>query len=159
VDEEEVTTTSTDLSSAVYEYLLTRTSYTDLLVGGLHEAGFVNPDILDAAQVSRRRDSSAAILAASVQDDGDRAVPVGNRSAQVVIWHWDRGYGYRHLRTARDMLCEVIRDAEPILIAVAGRKRGVLTVEYQSRTGHRKNLTNGCDYEAIALGGYIIIEE
>ena len=154
---------ATDLSGAIYDWLLEADAaedYRDLVVSeNIKEAGFIDIELLNSAQTTRRSAASSQILATSVQDNGDAPFAVSNEHATVTIRHYDRGYGYKHLRLARDMLREVLREFSTTLDAVAGRRRGVLTLDYAGRTGHRRDTVTNCDWEALTFIGTLLVEE
>jgi hypothetical protein len=150
-----------DLSSALYAYLTEAEGAAPYraLVGQICEAGFIDADLLTENENQRRLNKGRAVLAASVQDAGDYPIPVGNEGARVVIRHYDRGYGYRNLREARNMLREVLRGFTTVLDAVAGRSRGVIELNYGGRTGHRRDRMANCDWEGLTYIGTIIVED
>ena len=152
---------ATDLSDALYVWLTTdakASGYRDL-VFSIKEAGFVDAKLLTDQQIARRAASSNQILVASIQDAGDYPIAVRNERATVVIRHYDREYGYKNLRTARDMLRVVLKDFTTVLDSVAGFSRGVMELNYAGRTGHRRDITANCDWEAITYVGTVIVED
>lgn len=152
---------ATDLSDALYVWLTTSADAAAYraLVFSFKEAGFVDPKLLTDQQIARRAASSSQILVASIQDAGDYPIPVRNEKATVVIRHYDREYGYKNLRVARDMLRVVLKDFTTVLDSVAGFSRGVIELNYAGRTGHRRDITANCDWEAITYVGTVIVED
>lgn len=157
--------TVSDLSSAVWNYLNTSddaATYRGVLQAGVLEAGFADQDTLNAAEVDRRAAGSAGALVATVQDAGDEYMAVNNGVEFVVIRHYDRGYGYRHLRTAREYLKAALkrfRNAYPTLTAMDGERRGILELRYEGRTGHRYDRAYACDWEAISYRAILALDE
>ena len=152
---------ATDLSEALYDWLTTSDDAASYraVVANIREAGFIDIDLLNDAVQVRRTSGASQILATSIQDAGDSPIPVRNERASVVIRHYDRGYGYKNLRTARDLLRETLRDFTCTLSSVAGYSRGVIELAYVGRSGHRRDLTFNRDWEALTYNGIVLVED
>ena len=154
----------TDAATAVWDLLKNQTggagTRAKIMSGTVLQAGFLTTTLLTTLEDTRRTaGTSTKILALTVQDVGDRAVPVGNLESTVIVLTWDRGYGYLNLGAARDQILEDLRDFETILAVSPSRKRGVLTLDYLGRTGQRWSQPFGAWWEALRYQAQIIVQE
>ena len=123
------------------------------------ESGDLTPEILTTA-VTTRRDASETdkALAISVQDAGEDLTRVKNiMTAYVVVRVYDRGRGYRNLRLVRIELIKILRGFASNVESGSGR--GVLSIKYSSRTGHRWDRMFNVEYEAVTFTVRMMYQE
>ena len=154
-----------DTSEFVWDFLKTnaaaatfRTLVTDGAANVL-EAGDLSIDILNAA-VKTRRDaaSTSELLAVSVQDAGEDPTRVARIWQQtVVVRLYDRGRGYRNIRTARIELISILNDVCGGI--TPGYGMGTLILEYAGRGGNLWDKTFDVQYEGILFRARIEYEE
>jgi len=156
--------TVTDASSAIWDFLKNQAGGSGtrgvIMSENVLEAGFIKPQVLTDAETLRRTNATPTkILALTVQDAGDEPTPVGNLQARIIFRLYDREYGYRNLRDARDHLLEDLREFTATLTAAPSRKRGVLSLDYAGRSGHQWSQTLACHWEGVLYRATIIVED
>jgi hypothetical protein len=122
----------------------------------------VTEAIFDAAVQTRRAASLTDLaLAVSVQDAGERPDPeaVQHFFQTVVIRVYDRGRGYRNLRSVRIELMDILEPRKLKQNVASGLDVGVLSVEYNDRTGHRWDSPLAVEYEALSYTYRILKKE
>lgn len=155
----------TDASSGLFNWLKTHAdaaSLRALVYNGatnILEEGDITPEILeDSFRARNTAGERSKVLAITVHDAGER-----NGISSVTVRIYDRQEGYRNIRTWRDTFMVDWQDAEEnvffTLTTVSGQKRGLLFLEYAGRTGHVKLKNFGCDMEAIALSGKLMVDD
>lgn len=158
----------TDASFMVWDFLKAHAlaaDLRDLIVTGatnILESGDITESVLEGA-VSTRRDASELdkALALSVQDAGERPAPrmPGHYLQFVVVRVYDRGRGYRNIRSVRIELMSLLRASKFRQNVAAGLGRGVLAVSYNDRTGHRWDPVFAVEYEAVSYAFRIVKKE
>ena len=133
-----------------------------LLVAGaanVLESGDLTPEILTEAVSTRRAASETdKALAISIQDAGEDLTRVRNvHTAYIVVRVYDRGRGYRNLRTVRIELMRILRGFASNVESGSGR--GVLNINYSSRTGHRWDRMFNVEYEAVTFTVRMMYQE
>ncbi len=132
-----------------------------LLVNGaasVLEAGDMTAKILTDAETARREDplKEDKALALSVQDAGEDELQRDTFRQYVIVRVYDRFCGYRNIRAARQALKEDLFGFVGILVPTPGatstdRRKGVLTLKFVGRTGHRYDLNFAVEYEAVSF--------
>jgi len=144
-----------DTAEFVWNYLKTDSdaaTFRSLVTSGasnILEAGDLSIDILNEAVKARRdAESLSELLAVSVQDAGEEPTGVARIWQQTVIVRlYDRGRGYRNIRTARIELVEVLRDLCSGI--TPGQDMGTLSLWYAGRGGNLWDKTFDVQYEGI----------
>ena len=159
---------ATDASLLVWDFLKTNalaSDLRDLIVTGaanVLESGDITEAILDVA-VTTRRDASelTKALAIAVQDAGERPVPrmPGHYLQFVVVRVYDRNRGYRNIRNVRIELMSILRPSKFRQNLAAGLGKGILSMSYNDRTGHRWDPVYAIEYEAISFAFRVVKKE
>ena len=157
--------TISDTAQFIWDFLkndTAATTFRTLVIGGeanVLEAGDLSIDILNAA-VKTRRDAGtlAELLAVSVQDSGEEPTRVARIWQQtVVVRLYDRGRGYRNIRTARIELISILNDVCGGI--TPGHSMGTLILEYAGRGGNLWDKTFDVQYEGILFRARVEYEE
>jgi len=154
-----------DTSEFVWNFLKTdaaAATFRSLITGGADnvlEAGDLSIDILNAAVASRRAaENTSDLLAVSIQDAGEELTSVSYvRQQTVVVRLYDRGRGYRNIRTAREELISVLDDVGGGI--TPGHGMGTLELTYAGRGGHIWDKTFDVEYEGILFRARVMYEE
>jgi len=160
--------TISDASILIWDFLKTNALAVDLramIVSGadnILESGDVTEEVLATAVATRRAASELdKALAISVQDGGERPDPrIPMHFMQfVVVRVYDRGRGYRNLRSARIEIMELLKPSKLKQSVAAGLGRGILgSAVYNDRTGHRWDAVYAVEYEAISYSFRMVKE-
>ncbi len=123
------------------------------------ESGELTPDTLeDLMKVRRDSGLTDQCLCLAVQDAGEVRTSVTEAMAQTVFVRiYDRGRGYRNLRVARDELRRILDGFHDML--EVGTNRGILSLEYVGRSGHRWDRFYMVEYDALEYRGRVMFEE
>ena len=156
-----------DISSLVWDFLKTDTTAATVALralfivptGCIYEAGDITPDLFNEREQTRREAVPQVMtkaLALAVQDAGeDPARQFGDETIQyVTVRIYDRGRGYRNIRTVRDALLELLKDGFANL--QTDKKRGLLRLAYTGRTGHRWDRFYNIEFEAISFTATVL---
>lgn len=158
----------TDASIMVWNFLKTNalaSDLRDLIVDGADnvlESGDITEAVLESAVTTRRTAVELSkALALSVQDAGERPDPrmSGHYLQFVVVRVYDRGRGYRNIRSVRIELMSLLRASKFTQNVAAGLGRGILAVSYNDRTGHRWDPIFAVEYEAVSYAFRMIKKE
>lgn len=121
------------------------------------EAGDMTAKILTDAETKRRNESiTGKALALAVQDAGEDELQRDTFRQYVVVRVYDRFCGYRNIRAVREALKEDLFGFVGVLVPAPGdtstdRRKGVLTLKFVGRTGHRYDLNFAVEYEAVSF--------
>jgi len=160
--------TITDSSLLVWDFLKTNalaSDLRDLIVTGaanVLESGDITEAVLESAVSTRRTAGDVnKALALAVQDAGERPVPrmSGHFLQFVVVRVYDRGKGYRNIRSVRIELMSLLRESKFTQNVAAGLGRGILAVSYNDRTGHRWDPVFAVEYEAVSYAFRMVKKE
>lgn len=160
--------TITDASIMVWNFLKINalaSDLRDLIVDGADnvlESGDITEAVLENAVTTRRTASELSkALALAVQDAGERPDPrmSGHYLQFVVVRVYDRGRGYRNIRSVRIELMSLLRASKFTQNVAAGLGRGILDVSYNDRTGHRWDPIFAVEYEAVSYAFRMIKKE
>ena len=151
-----------DLSTLIWNYLKTNAaaaSLRALLVSGsssVLEAGDVGASLLDSRESTRRTGGNMNLaLILAIQDGGSDPHEHPDKEYQyAVVRAYDRDRGYRNIRTVRMQLIEILKGL-PANVGPMGT-RGLMSLDFTGRTGHRFDTTFAIDYEAITYTGIVI---
>jgi len=123
------------------------------------ESGDLTPEILVSAVDTRRAAvETDKALALAIQDAGEDPTRVRNvHVAHVVVRVYDRGRGYRNLRTVRIELIRILRGFASNVASGSGA--GALSISFGSRTGHRWDRMYNVEYEAITFEVRMMYQE
>ena len=159
---------TTDISTAVCDFLKTNAlaaTLRTLVQGGatnILESGDVTESVLAAAVVARRTANTLSkVLAVSVQDAGERPdKQIPRHFFQFVVLRvLDRGRGYRNVREVRNELMRIMTITPFHANVLSTVDKGILTVDYDDRSGHQWDSTFAVDYEAISYSFRIVKRE
>jgi hypothetical protein len=160
--------TATDASMLIWDFLKTNELAADLRAlvhsgaTNVLESGDITEAILEAA-VADRRDAGeqTKVLAIAVQDAGERPVPrmPGHFMQFVVVRLYDRDRGYRNIRNTRIELMSILRPSKFRQNLAAGLGKGILTMSYNDRTGHRWDPVHAIEYEAASFTFHVVKKE
>lgn len=165
--------TATDASLLIWDFLKTNalaSDLRDLIVTGatnVLESGDITEAILQEAEVTRRTAGELdatelnKALAIAVQDAGERPIPKmpGHYFQFVVVRVYDRGRGYRNIRSVRIELMSLLRPTKFKQNLAAGLGKGILTMSYNDRTGHRWDPVFAIEYEATSFTFHVVKRE
>lgn len=160
-----MTITVTDASSGLFYWLKTHAnaaSLRALVYGGatnILEEGDITPEILaDAYNARHLAGQRSKVLAVTVHDAGEK-----RGIHYVTLRIYDRHEGYRNIRAFRDLFASIWENEEEnnvfALTSVNGKRRGILFLEIEGRTGHVRVKQFVCDLEGIALSGKMLVED
>ena len=157
-----------DSSQLVWTFLKTNSQAAALramIVTGasdIVESGDVNEAFLADAVSTRRADEELdKALGISVQDAGENPDPriPGHFLQFVVVRVYDRGRGYRNIRTVRIELMAILNAVAFTQNLAAGLGQGILTMSYNDRTGHQWDPTFAVEYEAVTFSFRVVKQE
>ena len=101
--------------------------------------------VLHNSEITRRDTSATGVLAVSVQDAGEMR-QVGDIFRQsVVVRGLDRLNGFSAIRSVREKCIELI---DGVSVQLDEAKGGIISITYQSRSGHRVDRTYNVDFES-----------
>lgn len=154
-----------DTSEFIWNFLKTEAAaatFRSLVISGasnILEAGDLTIDVLNAAiQTRRTAEATAGILVVSVQDAGEELTRVVYiRQQTVVVRLYDRGRGYRNIRTAREELIRALHDVGGGI--TTGQGMGTLILTYAGRGGHIWDKTFDVEYEGVLFRARVAYEE
>jgi len=156
-----------DSSQLVWDFLKTNSQAAALramIVDGADnvvEAGNITEDFLADAVSTRRADEELdKALGISVQDAGENPDPriEGHFMQFVVVRVYDRGRGYRNIRTVRIELMALLSPKAFKENLGSGLGRGILTMSYNDRTGHQWDPAFAVEYEAVTFSFRVVKE-
>ncbi len=157
--------TINDTAEFVWDYLKTNAAaatFRTMITSGaanVLEAGDLSIDILNAA-MQTRRDASALsdILAVSVQDSGESLTQRRLiRRQPIVVRLFDRGRGYRNIRTVRIELIRILDDVSGGI--TVGESVGTLELLYGGRSGNNWDRAFDVQYEGVVFNATVVYQE
>ena len=147
------------MAADVAEYALAAlkatSAVTDLVIGGadgIFESGDCTANSLATAEITRRDGGNPAkILGMVVQDAGEKALDAQRTEQRVAVWFYDRQRGYTNIRAAREQVYLALQSKSTALTSPLDDRTAVITIEMESRTGHRHEHSFEVDFELMTF--------
>lgn len=138
-----------------------------LLVGGpdsVRPSGEITPEDLDTFVQARRNSTNLdRALCLAVHDGGESRTRTKEINTQVVaVRIYDRGRGYQNIRLVRDEIKRLFSNLEDHISLESldlSQRRGLLSLEYLGRTGHRWDRYYAVEYEGLDYRARVIEEQ
>ena len=144
-----------DLGEWALATLKATAAVTDLVYAGASavlESGDVSNTDLEGWQKARRdAGQTSKVLAVFIMDTGETQA----RTSSCYVFIYDRGSTYANIRTVREAVIETLK-GEPVSLV---RSSFVVSVDYQSRTGHAIDRDFDLDFERIVFSGPVLATE
>jgi hypothetical protein len=151
-----------DVAAYVLTTLRATSAVTDLVMeadAGIFESGDCGSDALAAAETTRRDDGNPAkVLALVVQDAGEKTLDARRSEQRANVWFFDRQRGYANIRAVRQQVYQALQGKSTALTSPYDDRSVVITIEMESRTGHRHEHALEVDYELMAFKAVVHLD-